>query len=66
MKTSEQQLAYVRDWERRNPDASQARKNRYWKTAKGKAAMKRRQAKHNEYRKAWRARKKAEAASANA
>lgn len=57
MKTSKKQLAYVRDWERRNPEQAQARKNAYWKTAKGKAAIKRRRKKFNAYRKRWRAQK---------
>lgn len=57
MKTSKVQLARVRDWEQRNPERAQARKNTYWKTAKGKAAIKRRRKKFNAYRKRWRAQK---------
>lgn len=57
MKTSKKQLALVRDWEKRNPERAQARKNAYWKTAKGKAAIKRRRKKFNAYRKRWRAQK---------
>lgn len=60
-KTPPIQLERVRDWERRNPERAQARKNRWWATAKGKAAAKRRQAAHNAYRKAWRDRKRAAA-----
>ena len=58
MKTSKKQLALVRDWEKRNPERAQARKNAYWKTAKGKAAIKRRRKKFNAYRKRWRAEKR--------
>jgi hypothetical protein len=53
----EKQAKYVRDWENRNPEQAQARKNAYWKTAKGKAAIKRRRKKFNAYRKRWRAQK---------
>lgn len=53
----EKQAKYVRDWEARNPEQAQARKNAYWKTAKGKAAIKRRSKKFNAYRKRWRAQK---------
>jgi hypothetical protein len=53
----EKQAKYVRDWEARNPEQAQARKNAYWKTAKGKAAIKRRRKKCNAYRKRWRAQK---------
>jgi hypothetical protein len=55
VKTSKKQLAYVRDWERRNPERAQARKNRWWKTVKGKAWLKKHQKKRNAYRKRWRA-----------
>lgn len=58
MKTSEKQLALVRAWEKRNPERAQARKNAYWKTDKGKAAIKRRRKKFNAYRKRWRAEQK--------
>lgn len=58
LKTSKKQLAWVRDWEKRNPARAQARKNAYWKTAKGKAAIKRRRKKFNAYRRRWRAEKR--------
>jgi len=65
MKTPKIQLERVRDWERRNPERAQARKNAWWKTNKGKAAIKRRRKKFNAYRKKWRAEKrKAEAENA--
>lgn len=66
MKTSKKQLAMVRDWERRHPEQAQARKNAYWKTAKGKAAIKRRRKKFNAYRKRWRSEKRKKAKSGNA
>ena len=52
------QLAMVRDWERRHPEQAQARKNAYWKMAKGNAAIKRRRKKFNAYRRRWRAEKR--------
>lgn len=61
MKTSPVQLARVRDWEERNPERAQARKNAWWKTKKGRAAAKRRQKQHNEYRRRWRAAQKQKA-----
>lgn len=57
MKTSKKQLEMVKDWERRHPEQAQARKNAWWKTKKGKAAIKRRRKKFNAYRKRWRAQK---------
>lgn len=65
MKTPKAQLTRVRDWERRNPERAQARKNAYWKTPKGKAAIKRRRKKFNAYRRKWRAEKSLKAKSGN-
>jgi len=44
-----------RKWADEHPAAAQATRNAYWKTAKGKAFIKRRRPRYNEYRKAWRA-----------
>jgi hypothetical protein len=56
----EKQAQYELDWARRNPQKAQARKNAWAKTPKGRAAAKRRQKAHNEYRRAWRARIRAQ------
>lgn len=59
MKTSKKQLALVRDWEKRNPEQAQARKNEWAKSAKGRAWLKANQKKKNKARDAWRERQKA-------
>lgn len=61
MKTSKKQLAYVRDWEKRNPKQAQARKNKWAKSAVGKAWLAKNQKKKNKARDAWRKRKRLEA-----
>lgn len=61
-KTSPEQLARVRDWEKRNPERAQARKDRWAQSPAGKAWLKKNQKKKNAARDAWRARKKQEAA----
>jgi DNA-binding PadR family transcriptional regulator len=63
-RNADKQAKYVRDWEKRNPEQAQARKNAYWKTPKGKAAIKRRRKKFNAYRRRWRA-ERAKAKAAN-
>jgi len=62
--TPKKQLAMVRDWERRNPEAAQARKNEWFKSEAGRAWLKKNQKRRNAARKRWRERKKLEAASA--
>lgn len=60
-KTSAAQLARVRDWERRNPERAQARKDAWAQSPAGKAWLVENQAKKNKARDKWRARKKREA-----
>lgn len=57
LKTSAAQRASWKKWAAENPEKAQATRNAYWKTAKGKAAIKRRRKKFNAYRKRWRAQK---------
>lgn len=57
LKTSPAQRASWKNWAAENPEKAQATRNAYWKTAKGKAAIKRRRKKFNAYRKRWRAQK---------
>lgn len=54
MKTSKKQLAYVRDWESRNPKQAQARKNAWAKSPAGKKWLAANQKKKNKARDAWR------------
>lgn len=54
MKTSQKQLALVRDWEKRNPERAQARKNAWAKSPKGKAWLAKNQKKKNQRRDEWR------------
>ena len=54
MKTSKKQLAWVRDWEKRNPERAQARKNEWAKSPAGKAWLAKNQKKKNRRRDAWR------------
>ena len=64
MKTSKKQLACVRDWERRNPEQAQARKNAWAKSASGKKWLAKNQKKKNRRRDAWRKKKRIEARKA--
>lgn len=61
MKTSKKQLAWVRDWEKRNPERAQARKNAWAKSTAGKAWLAKNQKKKNRRRDAWRKKKRLEA-----
>lgn len=61
MKTSKKQLAWVRDWEKRNPDRAQARKNAWAQLSAGKAWLAKNQKKKNKRRDAWRLKKRREA-----
>jgi hypothetical protein len=63
LKTPPAQLARVRAWEAKNPKRAQSRKNRWWKTEKGKAAIARRREKFNAYRRNWRAERRTTLAS---
>jgi len=47
MKTSKAQLEHVKDWERRNPERAQARKNKWFGSAKGLAWIKKNQKRRN-------------------
>ena len=61
VKTSPKQLAMVRDWERRNPEQAQARKNAWAVSQKGKEWLAKNQKKKNKARDAWRKKKRREA-----
>lgn len=63
MKTSKEQLEHVKDWERRNPERAQARKNNWFKTPKGLAWIKKNQKRRNAKRKLWRAKQRRQAAN---
>ena len=60
-KTSPEQLGRVRAWEAANPERAQARKNKWAKSAVGKAWLAKNQKKKNKARDAWRKRKRLEA-----
>ena len=64
MKTPKKQLEYVKDWERRNPEQSQARKNAWAKSPAGKKWLAKNQKKKNRRRDVWRKRKRLEAKKA--
>lgn len=63
-KTSPKQLARVRDWEKRNPERAQARKDAWAQSPAGKAWLKANQKKKNAARDAWRQQKMKEMAPA--
>jgi hypothetical protein len=65
VKTSKKQLALVRDWEKRNPERAQARKNAWAQSPAGKKWLAKNQKKKNRRRDAWRKAKRAARADRN-